>query len=69
MSCHSGPTDVLGRRLRAGDKVRVVGVPALAGASAEVQGFDERGYARLVVLVDGEPRPLTLEPGLLEWTA
>lgn len=31
MSCHSGPTDVLGRRLREGDKVRVVGTPDLAG--------------------------------------
>ena len=31
MSCHSGPSDVLGRRLRAGDKVRVVGDPDLAG--------------------------------------
>lgn len=35
MSCHSGPSDVLGRRLRAGDKVRVVGVPDLAGMTED----------------------------------
>ena len=33
MSCHSGPSDVLGRRLRVGDRVRVVGAPPLAGLS------------------------------------
>lgn len=37
MSCHTGPSDVLGRRLRAGDRVRVVGAPDLGGMGAEAR--------------------------------
>ncbi|TPW19490.1 MAG: hypothetical protein FD126_2632 [Elusimicrobia bacterium] len=37
MSCHSGPSDVLGRRLREGDRVRVVGVPDLAGMTQDAR--------------------------------
>ena len=31
--CHTGPSDVLGRRLSVGDKVRVVGPPPVWGMS------------------------------------
>lgn len=31
MSCHTGPSDVLGRRLKEGDRVRVVGAPPVWG--------------------------------------
>lgn len=33
MSCHTGPSDVLGRRLKEGDRVRVVGEPPIWGMS------------------------------------
>lgn len=35
MGCHSGPSDVLGRRLREGDRVLVVGEPPLEGMKEE----------------------------------
>lgn len=31
--CHTGPSDILGRRLSLGDKVRVVGPPPVWGMS------------------------------------
>lgn len=30
-SCHTGPSDILGRRLSVGDKVRVIGPPPVWG--------------------------------------
>lgn len=35
--CHIGPSDVLGRRLSVGDKVRVVGPPPIWGMSDEAR--------------------------------
>lgn len=54
MSCHSGgPSDVLGRRLRVGDAVLVVGEPDLTGLSAAARA---EFAAALAVLRRGSRR-------------
>lgn len=47
MCCHTGPSDCLGRRLRVGDRVRVVAKPGLFGLGEPAQAAFERAFAVL----------------------
>lgn len=60
MSCHTGHTDVLGRRLRVGDAVALVKDPAKTG---KVVALGQDG--RVSVAFGGASSPM--DPASLEW--
>ncbi|MBI3300043.1 MAG: GyrI-like domain-containing protein [Elusimicrobia bacterium] len=62
MSCHTGPSDELGRRLSKGDTVLIVGKPELG--PCEVLGFDQTGKAEIRVAASETVAVVT---NLLEW--
>lgn len=62
MSCHTGHTDVLGRRLRVGDSVALVKDPARTGT---VVALGQDGRVSVAFVDATSP----MDPGTLEWLA